>query len=170
MVIDLNAELQKAREVVQLAKEAVEAKRQAAYALSIEETRARLTKEFAEVCKDYCDATWDEALNVARVPIDSAWRQPGSRYYHLDIREAPGAIPPPFATALESLEQPLAAQAALPIPEALEGSSQASDQSQRADEVADKGKGKEAKSSSVANDVAKANAKEAKAKAKKTDP
>ena len=104
MVIDLNAELQKAREVVQLAKEAVEAKRQAAYALSIEETRARLTKEFAEVCKDYCDATWDEALNVAKVLVDSTWRQPGNKYYHSDIREAPGAVPPPFATALESLE------------------------------------------------------------------
>ena len=58
------------------------------------------------MCKDYCDATWDEALNVARVPVDLAWRQLGSKYYHLDIREAPGAIPPPFATALESLEQP----------------------------------------------------------------
>ena len=81
------------------------------------------------MCKDYCDATWDEALNVVRVPVDSAWRQPGSKYYHLDIREAPGAIPPPFATALESLKQPLAAQATLPVPEALEGSSQVGDQS-----------------------------------------
>ena len=113
------------------------------------------------MCKYYCDATWDEALNVARVPVDSTWRQPGSKYYHLDICEAPGAIPPPFATALESLEQPLAAQVALPVPEALEGSSQASDQSQGADEVTDKCKDKKAKSSSVADDVAKA---------KKTDP
>ena len=113
------------------------------------------------MCKDYCDATWDEALNVAKVLVDSTWRQPGNKYYHSDIREAPGAVPPPFATALESLEQPLAAQVALPIPKALEGSSQVGDQSQGADGVTDKGKGKEAKSSSVADDVAKA---------KKTDP
>ena len=38
MVIDLKAELQKAREVVQLAKEAAEAERQVAHAFGIEET------------------------------------------------------------------------------------------------------------------------------------
>ena len=38
MVIDLKAELQKAKEVVQLAKAATEAERQVAYALGIEET------------------------------------------------------------------------------------------------------------------------------------
>ena len=38
---------------------------------------------------------WDEALNIAGVPVDLALRQPGSIYYHPDIREVPGAIPPP---------------------------------------------------------------------------
>ena len=65
MVIDLKAELQKAKDIVQLAKEATKAEKQAAYALSVEETQARLTEELVEVYKDYCDATWDEALNVA---------------------------------------------------------------------------------------------------------
>ena len=105
-----------------------------------------------------------EALNVAGVAgvlTDSAWRQPENRYYHPDICEVPGAISPLFAIASEPLEQPLAAQAALPIPEALKGSSQTSDQSQWANGVKDKSKGKEAKSSSVANDVAKAKEKEA---------
>ena len=53
----------------------MEAERQAAYALGVKETQARLTKELAEVCRDYCDATWAKALNIAEVPADSEWRQ-----------------------------------------------------------------------------------------------
>ena len=52
----------------------------------MEETQARLTEELAEVCRDYCNVTWDEALNVAGVPVDLVWRQPRSIYYHPDIR------------------------------------------------------------------------------------
>ena len=52
MVIDLKAKLQKAKNVVQLAKEVVEAEKKVAYALSMEETQARLTEELAEVCRD----------------------------------------------------------------------------------------------------------------------
>ena len=61
LVLDLRAELQKA-------KEAAEAERQASYTLSVEETQARLTEELAEVCRDY----WDEALNVVGAPANSA--------------------------------------------------------------------------------------------------
>ena len=43
LVMDLREELRKAREVVQLVKEAVEAEKQAAYMLGVEETQARLT-------------------------------------------------------------------------------------------------------------------------------
>ena len=77
--------------------------------------------------------TWDEALNVVRVPVDSALRQPGSIYYHPDIREVPGAILPPRAIpspsnlVLEALKQSLVAQTALPPPEALKGSSETED-------------------------------------------
>ena len=71
MVIDFKAELQKTKDAVQLAKEATKAKKQVAYAFNVEETQARLTEEFAEVCRDYYDATWDEALNVAEVPAAS---------------------------------------------------------------------------------------------------
>ena len=38
LVLDLRAELQKAKEAAQLAKEAAEAERQASYALGVEET------------------------------------------------------------------------------------------------------------------------------------
>ena len=54
-MIELREELRKAREGVQLVKEAAEAEKQAAYTLGVEETQARLTKELFVVCRDYCD-------------------------------------------------------------------------------------------------------------------
>ena len=53
-----------------MAREAAEVEKQASYALGVEETQARLTEELVEACRDYCDATWVEALNVAGVPVD----------------------------------------------------------------------------------------------------
>lgn len=57
---DFRAELQKAREIVklaeknaQLAKEAVEAERQATYKFGVEETQASLTEQFASVYQEY---------------------------------------------------------------------------------------------------------------------
>ena len=55
LVTELRKELRKAREAVQLIKEAAEAEKQAAYTLGVEETQARLTEEFSIVCRDYCD-------------------------------------------------------------------------------------------------------------------
>ena len=55
LVTELPEEFQKAREAVQLVKEAAEAEKQAAYTLGVEETQARLTEEFFAVCRDYCD-------------------------------------------------------------------------------------------------------------------
>ena len=54
LVTDLHEELRKAREVVQLVKEAAEAKKQAAYTLEVEETQARLIEELSAVCREYC--------------------------------------------------------------------------------------------------------------------
>ena len=96
-MLDLSAELQQAKEVAQLARDAAETEKQAFYTLGVEETQARLIKELVKVCRDYCNATWDEALNVAGVFADSAWSQPGSIYYHPHIREVPGAIHSPRA-------------------------------------------------------------------------
>ena len=70
----MKAELQKAREVTQLTKEALKAEKQAVYTLGVEETKAKLIEELAKACRDYCDATWAEALNIAGVPADSEWR------------------------------------------------------------------------------------------------
>ena len=109
LVLELRADLQKAKKAAQLANKAIEAKNQASYALGVEETQARLTKELAEVCRDYCMVTWAKTLNLARVPIDLEWRQPGNVYYHLEICEIPITLPSLFATASESSEQPLIA-------------------------------------------------------------
>ena len=94
----------------------------------MEETQIRLAEELLEVCRDYCNATLDRALNVAAVPANSVWRQLGSVYYHPDIRKVPSAISSPFALTPETFEQPLTIQAAFPLPEALKGSNQTGDQ------------------------------------------
>ena len=73
-VLDLKVMFQKAKEEVQLAKEAAEAEKRVTYQLGMEETEVRLIEELSEVCRDYCSITWDKALNAAGVPTDSAWR------------------------------------------------------------------------------------------------
>ena len=84
---ELREELRKAREAAQLLKEAVEAKKQAAYTLGMGETQARLTEEFSAVCRDYCDISWGKALDVAGVPADSSLRRPESIYYDPKIHD-----------------------------------------------------------------------------------
>ena len=54
-VLDLKTALQKAKKEVQLAKEAAEADKRAAYQLGVEEKKARLTEELSEVYRDYCN-------------------------------------------------------------------------------------------------------------------
>ena len=53
LVMDLKADLQKAKEAAQLAKEAAKAKKQASCLLDVEETQAKLTEELVKVCRDY---------------------------------------------------------------------------------------------------------------------
>ena len=57
LVKELREELCKAKEAAQLLKEAVEAEKQASYALGVQETQSRLTEEFYAVARDYCDIT-----------------------------------------------------------------------------------------------------------------
>ena len=57
MVIDLQAELKRAKEELQLAKEAAKVEKNASYQLSVEETEIRLAEELSEVCRDYCNTT-----------------------------------------------------------------------------------------------------------------
>ncbi|XP_050241142.1 uncharacterized protein LOC126690045 [Quercus robur] len=67
-------EAQVAKEEAQLVKEAAEAEKRAAYQLGVEETKARLSEELPEVCRDYCSISWAQALNAAGIPADSALR------------------------------------------------------------------------------------------------
>ena len=60
----------------------------------MEETQSRLTKEFSSVARDYCDITWEKALDAAGVPADSSLSRPESVYYDPDIQPLPGSDPP----------------------------------------------------------------------------
>ena len=104
LVLHLKAYLEKAKAAGRAAEEATEASKQASYIRGIEEIEVRLAEELAEVCRDYCKATWVEALNLAKVPADSKWRQLGSVYYHPEICEIPTALPSPSTPALKSSE------------------------------------------------------------------
>ena len=88
--MELREELRKAREAIQLVKKAAETEKQAAYILGVEETQARLTKEFSVVCRDYCDISWGKALDVVGVPVDFDLRRPESIYYDPKIHELSG--------------------------------------------------------------------------------
>jgi len=73
------------------------------------ETEQRLAEEVAEVCKDYCTVTWNEALNSAGVPVDSELRRAKRVYFPEHIREIP-IDPSSAALPLPSLEQVPSAQ------------------------------------------------------------
>ena len=70
LVLDLKAELQKAKEAAQLAKEAAETKKQTSNLLGVEETQIRLAEELSKLCRDYCNISWDRALDVVGVPAN----------------------------------------------------------------------------------------------------
>ena len=70
----LVTELRKAKEAVQLVKEAAEAEKQVAYTLGVEKTQARLTEELSAVCREYCGISWGKALYAVEVPVGSDLR------------------------------------------------------------------------------------------------
>ena len=57
LVMELKEDLQKAKEVAQLAKKVVEAEKQTSYLLDVKEAQARLTEKLAKVCQDYYNLT-----------------------------------------------------------------------------------------------------------------
>ena len=113
---ELREELRKAREAAQLLKEAVEAEKQASYALGVQETQSRLTEEFFSVARDYCDITWEKALDAAGVPADSSLRRPESIYYDPDIQALPGSDSLPLEQPAPVSEVPATNQALLEVP------------------------------------------------------
>ena len=147
-VLDLKAALQKAKEETQLAKEATKAEKRAAYQLGVEETQVRLAEELLEVCRDYCNVTWDKALSVVGIPTDSAWRLPENVFYPPEIRKV-------LVDAPETSEQPAAILDAIPIAETTKGPSQVTDQGKEAEGEKGRGKGKGKKPSSKSKDPSK---------------
>ena len=75
------------------------------------ETKARLTKEVAGVCRDYRIETWVEVLNQARVPTNSKLRRAENIFFPEDIREVPVTLPPPVADPIPPPEQLFITQA-----------------------------------------------------------
>lgn len=82
LVLELKANLEKAKASALAAKEAAEATKLASYNRRMEETEIRLAEELAEVCRDYCKETWEKTLDLAKVLTTSEWRQPGNVHYH----------------------------------------------------------------------------------------
>ena len=148
MVIELREELAKAREAVQLLKEAIEAEKQAAYDLGVQETQSHLTEEFSAMARDYCDITWGKALDVAGVPADSVLRRPESIFYDSDFRELPGSESPSPEHLAKVFEVPITHQVPPaprevptdPHPDAGQGKEIEAPQGK--DKSKDKGKGK----------------------------
>ena len=103
-------EVRRAREEVQLIREAAEAEKKAAYQLGVGETEARLSEEIPEVCRGYCSISWAHALNVAGIPGDSALRLPENVFFPPKIRENPDGT-------LEASEQAMAIPDAIPLPD-----------------------------------------------------
>ena len=77
----------------------------------MQETQSRLTEEFSAVARDYCDITWEKALDAAGVPVDSSLRRPESVYYDPNIQALPGSDSPPPGQPAPVSEVPTASQA-----------------------------------------------------------
>ena len=78
-------ELQKAKDAAWVAREASEAAEMSSYERGVQDTTMRLAKEVAGVCRDYYTEVWAEALNRARVPIDSELRKAENTFFPEDI-------------------------------------------------------------------------------------
>ena len=63
MVLDLNAQLQQAKEAAQVAREVAEVTVAASYERGVKDTEVRLTEEVAVVCRDYCTESWGGAMD-----------------------------------------------------------------------------------------------------------
>ena len=143
MVTELREELRKAMETAQLFKEAAEAEKQAAYALGVQETQGRLTEEFSDVTRDYCDISWGKALDVAGIPADSSLRRPESIYYDPDIHKLLGPNSSPLEQPAQVFEMPIADQVPPTPVEASMDSHQNAGKGKEAEALLGKDKGKD---------------------------
>ena len=105
-VLNLKAELQKAKEAARVAREVVKAMVNTSYERGVLDTVTSLAEEVIIVCWDYVTESWGMAMDWVGVPADSELRRVKSIFYLEDIREISSTVLP--------TEQPLTAQARLP--------------------------------------------------------
>ena len=70
----------------------MKASEQKSYILEVQEIEICLAEELVEVCRDYYQEVWIEALNLAGVLVASEWRKAKNVYYPPDIRKALAAL------------------------------------------------------------------------------
>ena len=145
LVMDLRKELRKAREAIQLVKEATEAEKQATYTLRVEETQTKLTEELSTVCREYYSISWGKALDVAGVSKGSNLRRPESIYYDPEIRELPGPSSSHPEQAIQASKQSMADQAPPAPLEVPKDSNQGGGQGKKAEEPKGVNKGQDKK-------------------------
>ena len=165
LVLELRAKLVKSKATARMAEEATMASRLSAYEQRVQDTEARLADKLFEVCRDYYKDTWQEALNLAEVLVDSEWREARNIHYHPDIRKVLANLPRSPALAPLAIEKPLTAEALLPPLKVSKDPNQVGDQGQGAEKAKEKGKGKEVQALPEAKDAA-TKAKEAEDKSK----
>ena len=128
-----------------MVKEAVEAKKQAAYTLGLEETQARLIEELSAVCREYCSISWGKALDVAGVLEGFDLRRPESIYYDLEIRELLGSSSSHPEQVTQASEQSMADQAPPAPLEVPKYSNQGGGQGKKAEDPKGMNKGQDKK-------------------------
>ena len=70
----------------------MKASEQKSYILEVQEIEICLAEELVEVCRDYYQEVWIEALNLAGVLVASEWRKAKNVYYPPNIRKALAAF------------------------------------------------------------------------------
>ena len=112
-ILDLKAELQKAKEAALVAREAAEAAVNASFESRVLDTKTHLTEEVVIVCRDYVTESWGVAMDQAGVPIDSELRRAESIFFPVNIWEILDMVPsteqlPPTQSPLADAKVPKA--------------------------------------------------------------
>ena len=94
LVLELKAELEKAKEEARMARKASEAAEMASFKRGVLDMKVRLAKEVVGVCRDYYTEVWAEALNWMGVPANSKLGKAKSIFFPEDIWEAPTVLLP----------------------------------------------------------------------------
>ena len=151
LVLDLKAELQKAKNAARVAREAVEGAEMASYERGVLDTKTQLAKEVARMCKDYCTEVWAEVVKQARVPATSKLRSTENIFFPEDIQEVPATLPPPTVLPPLPPVQLPSIQAPSSVAEVSTGAGKSKEDGKRGPQPEEKGKDKEVQPSTKAN-------------------